>query len=150
MASPNLSPRPQDARGQFHVSHALTLIALLILPAWATWQLASAEHIAWIAAWVVLASVITYTLYAWDKRSARRGENRIPENVLHFWELIGGWPGAFLAQRSLRHKCIKVSYQCVFWLIVASHQYIALDWPLDWRFFREGKALVHATLSPTK
>jgi hypothetical protein len=32
---------------------------------------------------------------------------------------MGGWPGAFVAQRRLRHKCVKRKYQIVFWLIVA-------------------------------
>lgn len=142
--------RQDDHRAPFHVAHVVILVALLVLPAWAVWRLARAEHIAWIAGWGALASVITYALYAWDKRSARREGNRIPENALHFWELIGGWPGAFLAQRALRHKCIKARYQFVFWLIVASHHYVALDWPLEWRLARNGKALVHSAFSSTK
>jgi uncharacterized membrane protein YsdA (DUF1294 family) len=52
-------------------------------------------------------------------------------------ELAGGWPGAFLAQRRLRHKCSKVSYQITFWLIVSLHIYVATDYLLGWR-------LVHA------
>ena len=31
--------------------------------------------------------------------------------TLHTLELIGGWPAAFLAQRWLRHKCSKRSFQ---------------------------------------
>jgi len=41
---------------------------------------------------------------------------------LHLLELLGGWPGAFLAQRRLRHKCSKRRYQFVFWLIVLAYQ----------------------------
>jgi hypothetical protein len=46
---------------------------------------------------------------------------------LHLLELIGRRSGAFLAQRRLRHKCSKVSYQVVFWLIAMACQFAAYD-----------------------
>lgn len=46
---------------------------------------------------------------------------------LHAVELLGGWPGALLAQQLLRHKTKKTSYQVVFWLIVLMHQIYWLD-----------------------
>lgn len=67
------------------------------------------------------ASLLAYVAYALDKHRARRGHWRTPESTLHFLELIGGWPGAFLAQQRLRHKTVKTSYQAVYWLIVAAH-----------------------------
>ena len=54
---------------------------------------------------------ITYGMYADDKQRAASGAWRVPESSLHLAELLGGWPGAFLAQRWLRHKCSKASYQ---------------------------------------
>lgn len=72
-------------------------------------------------------------MYGSDKRRAQAGEWRIPEFTLHFAELAGGWPGAFLAQRIFRHKTSKISYRIVFWLIVLLHQYIALDSLMNWR-----------------
>jgi len=33
--------------------------------------------------------------------------------------LIGGWPGALLAQEWIRHKSSKMSFQAVFWVTVA-------------------------------
>jgi uncharacterized membrane protein YsdA (DUF1294 family) len=71
-----------------------------------------------------------------DKQRARTGEWRVPEIVLHFSELAGGWPGAFLAQRRLRHKSSKVGFQIVFWLIVLVHLYAVTDYQLDWRLTR--------------
>ena len=87
--------------------------------------------------WALLAygaaSLLAGGLHWHDKRSARRGQWRTPENTLHAVELLGGWPGALLAQRLLRHKTRKVSYQAVFWGIVALHQALWIDWLLGWR-----------------
>jgi uncharacterized membrane protein YsdA (DUF1294 family) len=35
--------------------------------------------------------------------------------------LIGGWPGALLAQRMLRHKSKKHSFQVTFWATVLAN-----------------------------
>jgi len=74
-----------------------------------------------IASAYVLMSLITFVAYYLDKRAARLGRPRTPEATLHVLELLGGWPGALLAQRLLRHKNAKVGYQVVFWLIGAVH-----------------------------
>ncbi len=68
-----------------------------------------------------LMSLIAIVAYYFDKRAARLGRPRTPEATLHVLELLGGWPGALLAQRLIRHKNAKVGYQVVFWLIVAVH-----------------------------
>jgi uncharacterized membrane protein YsdA (DUF1294 family) len=52
------------------------------------------------------------------------------------FELIGAWPGAFLAQRHLRHKCSKSNFQRVFWLIVVGYQLAAFDSLQEWRLSR--------------
>jgi uncharacterized membrane protein YsdA (DUF1294 family)/cold shock CspA family protein len=69
----------------------------------------------------VIASLLAFGLYALDKYRAIKNAWRIPENTLHIFELAGGWPGAFVAQRVIRHKTVKLSYQIVYWLIVAIH-----------------------------
>ena len=66
-------------------------------------------------------SLLAFLLYAADKRRAMRGEWRISESTLHFVELFGGWPGALVAQRVLRHKRQKRGYMLIVWLIVAVH-----------------------------
>jgi len=73
-------------------------------------------------------SVVTYSLYADDKSYAKRGEWRISEQTLHLCELAGGWLGGFIAQRMLRHKNQKKSYQAEFWTIVTIHYIVWLFW----------------------
>ncbi|MCV3212740.1 cold shock and DUF1294 domain-containing protein [Plectonema radiosum NIES-515] len=78
----------------------------------------------------VVMSFLTFTLYADDKSRAKQGRWRVSERTLHLCEFMGGWLGAFIAQRRLRHKSSKVSYQIVFWVIVAIHIIFWLDWLL--------------------
>lgn len=79
----------------------------------------------WIAAGyggvLAVMSVVTLVVYAWDKRRAKRGGSRVSERTLHTLELLGGWPGAWVAQRWFRHKSRKRSYRLVFGLIVLLH-----------------------------
>ncbi len=66
-----------------------------------------------------IASGVSYLLYFSDKSAAgRRGVRRTPENMLHLVDLLGGWPGALLAQHAYRHKTVKASFQVVFWITV--------------------------------
>jgi uncharacterized membrane protein YsdA (DUF1294 family)/cold shock CspA family protein len=66
-------------------------------------------------------SALTILFYGADKKRALLSRWRIPERYLHLLELLGGWPGALLAQRDFRHKLTKASYQHRFWAIVALH-----------------------------
>ena len=66
----------------------------------------------------LLLSAITYFIYAWDKASAQAGRWRTSEGTLHLFALAGGWPGALLAQQTLRHKSKKRSFRAVLWITV--------------------------------
>jgi uncharacterized membrane protein YsdA (DUF1294 family)/cold shock CspA family protein len=74
-------------------------------------------------------SVIAYLAYWVDKGLARAGDRRIPEKTLHWIELLGGWPGALLAQWYLRHKNRKGEYQFVYWF------FVIVNIGILWRFF---------------
>jgi len=76
----------------------------------------------------IVMSLVTFSLYAEDKSRAKRGGWRISEQTLHLCEFAGGWLGGFIAQRKLRHKSIKRSYQIVFWTIVVFHLAFWIDW----------------------
>jgi uncharacterized membrane protein YsdA (DUF1294 family) len=73
-----------------------------------------------LAAYAVM-SLVAVALYAADKRRAARGEWRVSETTLHLVALLGGWPGAWIAQQTLRHKRQKRAFMIVFWIIVAAH-----------------------------
>lgn len=64
------------------------------------------------------ASLITFLIYAKDKSAAKKGKWRTPEQTLHVYSLLCGWPGAILAQNWLRHKSQKKSFRVVFWITV--------------------------------
>jgi uncharacterized membrane protein YsdA (DUF1294 family)/cold shock CspA family protein len=63
-------------------------------------------------------SIITFLAYASDKSKAQRGAWRTPESTLHMFSLIGGWPGAAVAQQLLRHKSQKQEFRIAFWFTV--------------------------------
>lgn len=80
----------------------------------------------WVPVLFVAASVLTFVVYAVDKSAAGTTRRRVPENVLLFLGLIGGWPGALIAQQTLRHKTRKTSFQVRFWLSVAANVFIVI------------------------
>jgi uncharacterized membrane protein YsdA (DUF1294 family) len=57
------------------------------------------------------ASTLTFTVYAFDKAAARAGQPRTRESTLHLCSLGCGWPGALLAQKTLRHKSVKQPFR---------------------------------------
>ena len=66
----------------------------------------------------MIVSLITYIVYAMDKSAAREKRWRTSENTLHVLSLIGGWPGALIAQEKLRHKSKKQSFRMIVWFMI--------------------------------
>lgn len=66
----------------------------------------------------LLMSTITFIAYALDKSAARKGRWRTKESTLQLMALLGGWPGALLAQSWLRHKSQKVSFRVTLWCMI--------------------------------
>ncbi len=105
----------------------LVLAGLCVLPAYGLLSI-GLQGGSWLpAAAYSSMSAVAFALYGYDKKRARTGERRIPEKVLHASELLGGWPGALLAQQVFRHKTRKLSYQSAFWLIVTLHLLFWID-----------------------
>jgi uncharacterized membrane protein YsdA (DUF1294 family) len=104
----------------------LVLLAICALPIVGTASMALNGQWVPLAIYLVM-SLLAAFLYWRDKRQARADGWRTPEKVLHAVELLGGWPGALIAQQLFRHKTRKVSFQLVFWLIVLLHQVFWVD-----------------------
>lgn len=71
-----------------------------------------------VLALYLAASLVAFFAYAFDKSAAQRNQWRTQESTLHLFALLGGWPGALAAQRLLRHKSAKASFQATFWVTV--------------------------------
>jgi uncharacterized membrane protein YsdA (DUF1294 family) len=96
---------------------ALSTIAVAVV-ALAWWSAARGSTPAAIPYALTIASVVAFVLYGLDKLAAKRGWQRVPEARLHLLEVLGGWPGALLAQQLFRHKSSKPAFQKTFWILV--------------------------------
>jgi uncharacterized membrane protein YsdA (DUF1294 family) len=86
-----------------------------------------------IAGGYLLMSIVAFIAYALDKSAAKNNRWRTPESTLHLLGLLGGWPGALLAQRWLRHKSKKTAFLVVFWATVLINCAVLLWVLLRWR-----------------
>ena len=93
--------------------------------------------------WVLLGylglSAVTFIVYAVDKSAARQGGWRTPEKTLHLLALAGGWPGALVAQRKLRHKSSKQTFRSIFWFTVLLNCAV-----FAWTFTESGAEMLHS------
>ena len=114
----NRSRRPASAASNSASWPVLALVSFAIfavLYAWATFR--------WGVHYYVLLGYLaisgwTYVMYMHDKTAAELGEWRVSEGGLHLLGLLGGWPGANLAQHFLRHKSKKTSFRVKHWVMV--------------------------------
>ncbi|MBA2227006.1 DUF1294 domain-containing protein [Thermogemmata fonticola] len=69
-------------------------------------------------AYLAAINLTTLALYSYDKLIAGSSLVRVPESVLQGLAFLGGSPAAFAAQKVLRHKTRKTSFQKTYWTIV--------------------------------
>jgi uncharacterized membrane protein YsdA (DUF1294 family)/cold shock CspA family protein len=67
----------------------------------------------------IISCALCFAGYGFDKQAALSGKWRISETVLILLGLVGGWPGAILAQEVFRHKTRKRSFRAIFWMSVS-------------------------------
>jgi len=123
------APTPYQQRAAIARQDMLLLlqIGVFVLPVVGLLSLALGRGVLWPLLLYAVASLVTFLLYRHDKQRARDKGWRVPERVLHLGELLGGWPGALIAQQRFRHKTVKLSFRLVFFAIVALHQLLWLD-----------------------
>jgi uncharacterized membrane protein YsdA (DUF1294 family) len=81
----------------------------------------------------LVASLVAVVAYAIDKSAAQRGQWRTSESTLHLLALLGGWPGALIAQQVFHHKSRKMSFQFLFWTTVAVNCAVLAWYGWTWR-----------------
>lgn len=118
--------RPQAPRPRSPRSVARPRLLRVLVPVTVGAVVAAVIHSAWglpsWAAWAYASmSLLTFAVYAKDKAAARDRRWRVSESTLHLLSLLGGWPGALLAQQTLRHKTIKASFRATFWCTVVGN-----------------------------
>lgn len=121
-------------------------VALALLPvglyfAFVALAVMAGELPSWVLKGHQGASVLAFLAYAFDKSAARSGRWRTPESTLHLFGVLGGWPGALLAQRVFRHKSRKLSFQIAFWITVVLN-----CGALWWYFKPSGYAVLRSVL----
>jgi uncharacterized membrane protein YsdA (DUF1294 family)/cold shock CspA family protein len=107
-------PTPPKTSGRSNLPPIFAVCFLVfVVGAVVTGRLSSA-----VLALYTIASIVAFFAYAFDKSAALRNQWRTQESTLHLFALLGGWPGALAAQRLLRHKSAKASFQATFWATV--------------------------------
>jgi uncharacterized membrane protein YsdA (DUF1294 family) len=129
--NPRFQPKPEKRVEKSLVRwlkfKRVMLVLLCALPAYGLLSI-GLKGGSWLPVAIYLVmSVVAFALYGHDKKQARTQGQRTPEKLLHAAELLGGWPGALVAQQVFRHKTRKVSYQSVFWLVVVVHELFWID-----------------------
>jgi uncharacterized membrane protein YsdA (DUF1294 family) len=76
---------------------------------------------AWVLAGYGMLGAVSFGVYGFDKRAARRGDWRVTEASMHGIDLIGGIAGGLLGQLIFRHKTRKGSFATVSALIAVGH-----------------------------
>jgi len=74
-------------------------------------------HLVVLAIYLVV-SAVTFRVYRDDKAKAQRHQWRTGEGTLILLGLLGGWPGALVAQQFFHHKTKKTSFRNKFWASV--------------------------------
>ena len=106
-ATPSLRRGAPASLVSFVAILAFLVLASVLVIAW--------HAPAWFGVFYLVTSVICFIVYAVDKAAATRGRWRTSESSLLALGLLGGWPGAIVAQQVLRHKTRKRSFQLAFW-----------------------------------
>jgi uncharacterized membrane protein YsdA (DUF1294 family)/cold shock CspA family protein len=126
---PSMLTQPRSPAARASTSGSVAMVVALLFVLFLIGEtLAGALPLPVIATYGAF-SFLTFLMYWFDKAAARQGRWRATENSLLFIGLACGWPGAVVAQRVLRHKSRKGSFQVAFWGTVVVNS-VALGWLL--------------------
>lgn len=109
------SRMPRPLSGTWGTGSMVALAGFAVCYVWVTIAYGTPMLLALGYLGMSLVSAIAYWL---DKTAAQNGRWRVPESTLLMLGLVGGWPGAIVAQQTLRHKTSKASFRNAFWATV--------------------------------
>ena len=69
--------------------------------------------------YLIIINIIATILFCTDKRRAKKDKRRIPESILHLFELMGGIFSVIFLMFTIRHKNQKMSYKLISFIILA-------------------------------
>jgi len=118
----NLNQTHNSVKNKFSIYLACIFLAIITLAC----LLKGFSREIVITYWIL--SIVTFTFYAIDKNKAKKGKWRTQESTLHMLSIVGGWPGAALAQQFLRHKSQKTSFRFSFWCTVIANLTVLSYW----------------------
>jgi uncharacterized membrane protein YsdA (DUF1294 family) len=75
----------------------------------------------WLPVAYLMLGLVSFGVYGFDKRAARRGDWRVTEASLHGIDLIGGIAGGLLGQAMFRHKTRKFDFAGATGAIALAH-----------------------------
>lgn len=112
--------RPLQRNPFFMLNSALIIGAAYLMETF--WRSAPPFHyktvMLFVVFQVIFINITTFFAYGVDKRAAVRRRWRVSENNLHMLEFLGGWLGAWIAQRFFNHKTTKISYQRMYKVMI--------------------------------
>jgi uncharacterized membrane protein YsdA (DUF1294 family) len=69
--------------------------------------------------YLIIINLLAGILFVADKHRATKGKRRIPESILHLFELVGGIFTVIFLMFIIRHKNQKMSYKLISFIILA-------------------------------
>jgi uncharacterized membrane protein YsdA (DUF1294 family)/cold shock CspA family protein len=113
------APAPDNTHAPTHGAAAYTFCTLFLA---GVVMLAALGKLPWLVPLIyVVVSLLLFCIYAFDKSAAMNRRRRTPEDTLQALAMLGGWPGALVAQKMFHHKSKKASFQSLFRGIVVIH-----------------------------
>lgn len=130
--------RPRAGGGKPAAGAGLAYTLMVVWAGMLGWGVLTQRLPLWVLGALVVLNVLTLWVYAADKNAARSGGWRTSEKNLHTLGLLGGWPAAWLAQQSMRHKSSKAEFRAMYWITIVLHCAALGAWVSGWLGARLG------------
>ena len=93
----------------------------------------------------MFASAIAFVIYRHEKAMATSHPWKISDSALHLCSLVGGWPGAALADKMVHHEPQKMSFRVIYWSTVVLNSFVFF-----WLLSTSGSAQLRSILNSLK